>query len=164
VCTFLLGAAVAGRTCRHVASRRLWLVLALFAESGLAGAATVDSALVSGHVGTGWARDTVIALLAFARGLRNSTNRRLAVPDQATTVLTMTLTGLAADSSLAGGHNPGVARRSPAVLAMLAGAIVGAALFFDQGATLPLAIVPVAVVAAAAPFAVSRASRQLDPG
>jgi len=37
--------------------------------------------------------------------LQNATARRLGVPDLTTTVLTLTLTGLAADSKLAGGRN-----------------------------------------------------------
>ncbi|GAA4839112.1 DUF1275 family protein [Kitasatospora terrestris] len=67
-------------------------------------------------------------MLAPAMGLRNGTVRKLGVPDLTTTVLTLTLTGIAADSSLAGGDNPRSARRLGAVLAMLAGAAPGAAL------------------------------------
>jgi hypothetical protein len=68
----------------------------------------------------------VIALTAVAMGLRNSVVRRLAIPDLTTTVLTLTITGLAADSSLAGGDNARWQRRGAAVLAILAGATVGA--------------------------------------
>jgi uncharacterized membrane protein YoaK (UPF0700 family) len=70
----------------------------------------------------------VIALLAFAMGVRNSTVRRLKVADLSTTVLTMTLTGLASDSALGGGDGAGSRRRVWAVVAMLFGAIVGALL------------------------------------
>jgi len=95
-------------------------------------------------------------------GVRNSTIRRLAVPDITTTVLTMTLTGLAADSSLAGGSNPHLARRTSAITAMLAGAITGAALYLHTGATWPLAAVAVTVLTMTVVFAVNPASRQLD--
>jgi uncharacterized membrane protein YoaK (UPF0700 family) len=61
-------------------------------------------------------------------GLQNAAVRRLAVPDMTTTVLTLTLTGIAADSPLAGGTNPRLMRRVSAVLVMLAGAVVGASL------------------------------------
>jgi len=54
--------------------------------------------------------DAVIALLAFAMGVRNATIRRLGVPDLTTTVLTMTLTGLAAESPPAGGSGSGSAQ------------------------------------------------------
>ena len=77
--------------------------------------------------------------MAGAMGIRNATVRRLAVPDLTTTVLTMTLTGLAADSPLAGGSGKGSARRTAAIVAMLAGAIAGA-LMLRTGLTLPLAV------------------------
>jgi uncharacterized membrane protein YoaK (UPF0700 family) len=70
----------------------------------------------------------VIALLAFAMGLQNATARRLAVPDLTTTVVTLTLTGLAADSRWAGGGNPRPLTRIAAVVTMFASALVGATL------------------------------------
>ncbi len=76
-------------------------------------------------VGAGGARRyVVIGLLAARLGLQNATVRRLAVPDVATTVLTLSLTGLAADSWLAGGHSPRVGRRLAAVGLMAAGALL----------------------------------------
>ncbi len=45
-----------------------------------------------------------------------------------TTVLTLTLVGLAADSSFAGGRNPRWKRRVAAVVVMASGAMVGAEL------------------------------------
>lgn len=67
----------------------------------------------------------VIALTAVVMGLRNAVVRKLGVPDLTTTVLTLTIAGFAADSSLAGGNNPRWGRRAAAVLAMLTGAIAG---------------------------------------
>jgi len=68
----------------------------------------------------------VIVLTALAMGLRNATPQRLAVPDlMTTTVLTRTLTGLAAESSVAGGDNPRLGRRIASVALMFAGAEVG---------------------------------------
>jgi hypothetical protein len=58
-------------------------------------------------------------------GLRNATTRRLAIPDLTSTVRTSTRTGLASESSLAGGSNRRPLRRVAAVVAMLAGALVG---------------------------------------
>ncbi|MGH9097134.1 MAG: YoaK family protein [Acidimicrobiales bacterium] len=159
--SFLIGAACAGRITLHIDSRRRWLLTAMAIEGALAGAAAVVASSTS-TIGSGWPRYAVIVLMAFAMGVRNSTIRRLAVPDVTTTVLTMTLTGLAADSSLAGGSNPKVGRRTSAVMAMLVGAIAGAALFLHQGATIPLAVVAVMVLAAAFGFARSASSRLLD--
>lgn len=67
----------------------------------------------------------IIALTAVAMGLRNAAVRKLAVPDLTTTVLTLTITGLAADSSLAHGSNPRWLRRIGAVVAMCGGAALG---------------------------------------
>jgi uncharacterized membrane protein YoaK (UPF0700 family) len=72
--------------------------------------------------------DLIIALLAFAMGVRNATVRRLKIADLTTTVLTMTLVGLAADSPLAGGDGKGSWRRGAAVASMLVGALAGALL------------------------------------
>ncbi len=58
--------------------------------------------------------------------------KRVKVADLTTTVLTMTLTGLAADSPLGGGDGKGSSRRTAAVVAMLIGAIAGALLLKVQ--------------------------------
>ena len=69
----------------------------------------------------------LIALTALAMGTRNAAVRKLAIPDLTTTVLTLTITGLGADSSLANGNNPRLARRVASVAAMFLGAALGAA-------------------------------------
>ena len=68
----------------------------------------------------------VIGLTALAMGFRNATTRKLGVPDLTTTVLILPITGLARDSSLAGGTNPRWRRRVASVLLMFAGAAVAA--------------------------------------
>ena len=78
-------------------------------------------------------------------GLPNATVRQLAVPDLTTTVLTLTLTGIAADSSLAVGKNPRIWRRVASVVAMFVGAVVGT-LLLNFGMALPLLLSGVAVL------------------
>jgi uncharacterized membrane protein YoaK (UPF0700 family) len=68
----------------------------------------------------------LIALTALAMGTRNAAVRKLAIPDLTTTVLTLTITGIGADSSLANGKNPRLARRVASVVAMFLGAALGA--------------------------------------
>jgi uncharacterized membrane protein YoaK (UPF0700 family) len=68
----------------------------------------------------------LIALTALAMGTRNAAVRKLAIPDLTTTVLTLTITGIGADSSLANGNNPRLARRVASVVAMFLGAALGA--------------------------------------
>jgi len=125
----VLAARMAGRHPHHFASA-LGIEVSLVALAALvAGVLDVRPNAISG--------DAVIALLALAMGVRNATIRRIAVPDLTTTVLTMTLTGLAADSPLFGGTGKGSTRRSAAVLAMLAGALTGA-LLLKTSLALPL--------------------------
>jgi len=68
----------------------------------------------------------LIVLTALAMGTRNAAVRKLAIPDLTTTVLTLTITGIAADFSLTNGINPKLARRVASVLAMFLGAALGA--------------------------------------
>jgi uncharacterized membrane protein YoaK (UPF0700 family) len=158
---FLVGAVCGGRITSRVSRRSRLLSTAVGLEAALVAAAAVVAFAVS-TVSTGWPRYTTIAILALAMGIRNSVIRRLAVRDMTTTVLTMTLTGLAADSSLAGGSNPAAGRRVAAVLAMLIGATVGAALFLHRGAGLPLAISAGAAAAAGVAVYAGRAAAFLD--
>ena len=82
----------------------------------------------------------LIALTALAMGTRNAAVRKLAIPDLTTTVLTLTLTGIAADSSLANGNNVRLARRIGSVVAMFSGAALGAvAIRFSIAGALGLA-------------------------
>ena len=71
------------------------------------------------------ARHFLTALLGLAMGVQNATARRLAVADLVTSVLTLTITGLAADSRLVGGTSPRLVRRLGSVLSMLLGALLG---------------------------------------
>jgi uncharacterized membrane protein YoaK (UPF0700 family) len=92
----------------------------------------------------------LIALTALAMGTRNAAVRKLAIPDLTTTVLTLTLSGLAADSSLANGNNPRLARRVGSVAAMFAGAALGAVVIhYSISAALWLATVISAMCCAA---------------
>lgn len=129
----LAGGALAGRVGhhhqRHVAS-------ALSIEASLLGVATIVAA-ASDVRPASVLGDVIIALLALAMGVRNATVRRIGVPDLTTTVLTMTLTGLAADSPLAGGTGKGSVRRTVAVTAMFAGALAGG-LLLQASLALPL--------------------------
>jgi uncharacterized membrane protein YoaK (UPF0700 family) len=81
----------------------------------------------------------LIVLMALPMGVRNAIVRRIGVPDMTTTVLTLTLTGLAADSATARRPGKGSIRRLSAVVAMLAGAVAGA-LLLKAALYVPLAV------------------------
>jgi uncharacterized membrane protein YoaK (UPF0700 family) len=158
---FLVGAVAGGRLSQRLGKRSRALAVAIWCEAGFVGAAAVV-AFAASTVAVGWGRYTTIAILAFAMGIRNAVIRKLAVPDMTTTVLTQTLTGLAADSFLAGGQNTRSGRRIAAVVAMAAGATAGAALYLHHGAALPLAISAAAAVATVIALWVSRVGHVLD--
>jgi uncharacterized membrane protein YoaK (UPF0700 family) len=159
---FLVGAVGGGRLAGRLAGpagaevpalvRRRWLTVVLLGELLLVAVAGV-AALGLPVDGGSARRYVVIGLLAAASGLQNATVRRLAVPDVTTTVLTLTLTGLAADSWLAGGHSPRAGRRVAAVGLMAAGALTGALLLrVDLGLPVLAAALVVALAAAALRF------------
>ncbi|MFD7829660.1 YoaK family protein [Kitasatospora sp. NPDC059803] len=120
--SFLAGALVGGRLgSRSAAHRGRLLALAVGVQTALTAAAAATAA-------AGGADYVLIVLLGLGMGLQNAVARRLAVPDLTTTVLTLTLTGLAADSTAAGGTAPRPGRRILSALAMLLGGLAGAAL------------------------------------
>lgn len=128
VAAFLVGALVGGRLIQRLGGHRArHLAVASGIKMVLAGGA-MAVVLSSLDPGGPFERYALIALLGMAMGLQNATARRLAVPDFTTTVLTMTLTGLAADSRAAGGQGSNPWRKLVGVSAMFAGAAIGAVL------------------------------------
>ena len=125
---FMLGAVAGGRIARRLDPRQTrisgFLVEAalLFIAAGISfkagGSNHTNAAMLGG----------IVASTAIAMGLQNAVVRKLGVADLSTTVLTLTIAGLAGQSALAGGNNPHWGRRSSAIVSMLAGAAVGAAL------------------------------------
>jgi uncharacterized membrane protein YoaK (UPF0700 family) len=134
---FLAGARAGGALAVRMGNRhREHIARALASEVSLIGVAAVLAAVVAVRPNA-TSGDIVIALLAFAMGVRNATVRRMGVPDLTTTVLTMTLTALAAESPGAGGSGQDSIRRVAAVVAMLTGALAGA-LLLKTSLVLPL--------------------------
>src|SRR6266478_2385515 len=127
---FLAGALVGGRIMadRDSNSQLRWTLFAFALELALLSIATGISIGYRGPDVSTAQLYFLIVLTGLAMGIRNATVRKLAVPDLTTTVLTLTLTGLAADSSLAGGGNPRWQRRAGSVIAMFVGAGLGAVL------------------------------------
>jgi len=90
--------------------------------------------VVSGSGG----RYAVIVLAALAMGTRNAQVRRINVADMRTTVLTLTLTGLAYDLARGVITAQQLTRRVVSVAGMLLGAYVGALLVIHYGIAWPL--------------------------
>lgn len=147
---FLLGALAGGRTARRYAAHRgKLLALSTSLQTLLVAAAVVVSAAAHGKVTDG-VQYTLIVLLGMGMGLQNAVVRGLGVPDLTTTVLTMTLTGLAADSAPAGGGSGHPGRRVLSVLAMFTGAFLGAQLLLHTRLEAPLGLALLLLAASAA--------------
>ncbi|MGP9022575.1 YoaK family protein [Streptomyces sp. BR1] len=137
---FLTGALAGGRLAPRIAEPVRLFALLVAAHAVLVAAALVTA--LAAHV-----TYVLIVLLALGMGMQNAVVRRLAVPDLTTTVLTMTLTGLAADPP-----GPAGVRRLLSVAAMFGGALAGGLLQRHHGtaaALAPAVLLLVAVVLAA---------------
>jgi uncharacterized membrane protein YoaK (UPF0700 family) len=166
---FLIGAMLGGRISGQMTreGRRLRVICAFVAEvTLLLTAGTLALGLAAPSEGSPLRMRAIVAATAVAMGLRNAVVRKLGVADLTTTVLTMTITTLAADSVFAGGDNPRWLRRGSAIVVMVAGAAAGA-LMLRRSLALPL--YACAFISAACAFAWSLIDqkvidqKQIDP-
>jgi uncharacterized membrane protein YoaK (UPF0700 family) len=116
---FMLGALLGGKLGRGAVLGRLRVGFALDA---------LGLFLAAGASLVGMSNQPIVALLSAAMGLRTALVRAIGVPDLPTTVLTLTLAGVGADSTWAGGNNLRWKRRLAAVAVLLFGACLGALL------------------------------------
>ena len=154
--SFMIGAVVGGRTGKAYqgGSERRWLIVAAFVETALLWAAALLAIGFDVATQSPEARlYLIIGSTGVAMGYRNATIRQLKVPDLTTTVLTLTLTGLGADSRAAGGTGPNWHRRVGAAVSIFAGAALGAGLFVHVGLYAPLALAGSIVLAGTLSFA-----------
>jgi uncharacterized membrane protein YoaK (UPF0700 family) len=138
---FMAGAVCGGRFNVHHSGRTQARLLknASFIEAVLLLAAAIFAIITeSKNEITTIATYGLIVITAVAMGFRNAVVRKLAVPDVTTTVLTLTVTGIASDSSLAGGTNPRWKGRLASIVTMFGGAATGA-LLLRYGVVAPLA-------------------------
>ena len=156
---FAAGALLGGRTAhRAQAHRGRLLHRALLLETVLVAAACVTARTADpSHAA---ARFPLIALLGLAMGVQNAAARALAVPDLTTTVLTLTITGIASDSRMAGGPGGRAGRRVVPAAAMFLGALVGALAVLHRHQSLPLLLAALLLAAVtAAAFTLTRSDR-----
>ena len=125
---YAVGAAVAGSLLRARARAWTGIVTAIFATSA-AVLAAVAGVLALFDVEGGSAGGVAVAgTIALLMGVQAATARFLAVTDLTTVVVTSTLTAYAAETVFAGGLAPFAHRRLWALVAIFAGAVVGALL------------------------------------
>ena len=122
--TFAIGAVAGGRLVRLRSSLGRHRIA--FAVEWLALGSAVVATLIVHPQYHGDARFTVIGILAFGMGIQNAAVRKWGVPDLATNVMTLTMTGLITDTRLAGGDNQHAGRRSTSIGIFAVSAIFGA--------------------------------------
>jgi uncharacterized membrane protein YoaK (UPF0700 family) len=136
--SFLLGSFAGGMLGSRLGQHRGHLLsFAAALQTLLLIAAAVLAALSGNPIPAGLSYGLII-VLGIAMGLQNATARKLAVPDLTTTVLTLTIVGIGADSRLAGGSGSKAGRRLIAVAAMFMGALIGSLLIFHVSIVYPL--------------------------
>jgi uncharacterized membrane protein YoaK (UPF0700 family) len=154
---FGVGAMTGGRIIARIRHRGRALFIAAIVEAVLLGAAAVVAVGARVPIGSPTLY-VVVALMALAMGARNAVVRWLAVPDMTTTVLTMTLTGVASDSPSGAGAGPRLGRRLTSIASMLLGGLVGA-LAVLHATTLAFVLPPVVLVGVAIAAGLSARSR-----
>ncbi len=122
---YVAGAGVAGYAFRNHAAGWHRTTTGLFAGVG---AGVLVASVVASLVGEprGWHLLVIVAVLGLSMGTQAATARHLSVKDLTTTVVTSTLTGLAADYFQDAHGREAWVRRVSAVLALGAGAATGA--------------------------------------
>lgn len=150
---FTLGVSIGGVPASPLPGTTVWpylVALACFAVGSIAGGRlvqaeehgrrtgfVVDAALIgvsavavllTHPTPTSGSRFLVIGILSGAMGIQNALMRKWGIRDLATNVMTLTLCGLLAESTLGGGTNPNARRRATSIGIFLIGATGGAAL------------------------------------
>ncbi|HXP32857.1 MAG TPA: YoaK family protein [Acidimicrobiales bacterium] len=157
---FGVGAVGGGRVGANLAHDRARMLSAGTILQAVFVAVAVVLAAASASPMTAGFRYGLIVVLGVSMGIQNAAARKLAVPDMTTTVLTQTITGISADGTLAGGSGSQAGRRGLTVLAMFAGAIMGAACIVNSEKVYALVI---ALVIVAAVGATTRALGASEP-
>jgi uncharacterized membrane protein YoaK (UPF0700 family) len=150
IASFVIGAVLGGQLGSRFGRHRGRLLASAALVQGVFLAAGVILAAIGDTPSSGGYRYGLILSLAVAMGIQNAAARKLAVADLTTTVLTLTITGIAADSAILGGKGSKAGRRLIAVAAMLSGALVGAEFVIHAHVVYPLLIALIVIVAVAA--------------
>ncbi len=159
--SFVLGSLGGGLLGSRLGQHRGHLLSAAAALQALLLSASVVLDALSGNAVQAGVSYGLIIVLGVAMGLQNAIARKLAVPDLTTTVLTLTIVGMAADSRLVGASGSRAGRRLISVGAMLVGALLGSLLIFHVAIVAPLVI---ALIVMALIAATTHLLSRTDPG
>ncbi|MDQ2858514.1 MAG: DUF1275 domain-containing protein [Candidatus Eremiobacteraeota bacterium] len=137
---FTFGSAMGGRYCRLFGVHRGRLLAATLAAECLLVGTTLGVSLISLGLSPDVLTNVQVGLLAIAMGMQTAAARKLGVPDLTTTVITLTMTALAAESFFGTGTNRNARHRSSALAAMFVGALSGGALVLHRGVAVALGV------------------------
>ena len=148
--SFIIGSLVAGRIGAREALHRGHLLAGVAAIQAILLCASVFLSFLAGNPVPVFYSYALIIALGLSMGLQNAAARKLLVPDLTTTVLTLTIVGIGADSKAAGGSGSKIGRRLTSVLSMFFGALIGALLVIYSSIVyvLVIALLVIAIVAA----------------
>jgi uncharacterized membrane protein YoaK (UPF0700 family) len=131
---FFLGAFLGGRLfSRFGMHRGRLLTIVCLIEAVFFGVSAILATSING-LATGGTKYAFIVMLGLAMGLQNALALKLAVPGLTTSVVTLAITGISAESQLAGGSGLNMGARLASTLALFVGALMGAALIVNVNA------------------------------
>lgn len=160
IVTFSLGAFIGGRIVHSFGAHRARHVLAATVSQAMLVIAGFVAAVLLPAPYTPAGYVVLIVLLGVAMGIQNSTARALAVPDLTTTVLTLTITGIASDASTGGMNGSRLGRRLVSIVSMFVGGLLGVLLV--EAGLAPLSLLSAAVILIAVSIVASSAVRSSD--
>jgi uncharacterized membrane protein YoaK (UPF0700 family) len=141
IAAYLVGSLAGGLLISRIGSNRGRLFSASTAvQVLLVGIAAIVTLLSPNPVPTTFGH-VLIAILSITLGIQNTAVRKLGVPDLTTTVLTLTITGIGADSRIVGGSGSKAGRRLLSVVSMFLGAFIGTLLILYVSIGYPLLVV-----------------------
>jgi len=138
--SFIVGTLGAGRIVNRLNLNRGRLLFSITGIQAIFLAAGFILSLIYRSSISSYYQYGLIIALGVSMGMQNSAARKLGVSDLTTTVLTLTITGIGADSRFVGGSGSNVGRRVTAVFAMFFGALLGSLLILYSSFVFPILI------------------------
>jgi uncharacterized membrane protein YoaK (UPF0700 family) len=149
ILAFVAGSFTAGLIHSHMSHHRGHILgYSVMLKIFLIGIAVVLAALTPKPIPPAFGYGLILSL-GFSMGIQNTAVRRLAVPDLTTTVLTLTITGIASDSHITGGTGSKAGRRIISLASMFLGALIGALMILYVSFVYPLVIALIIVTTVA---------------
>ncbi|USR79768.1 YoaK family protein [Arcanobacterium pinnipediorum] len=127
IVAFMAGAFIGGviQRSKYGKHRAQFLATAMVTQGALVVSSIFSSLILASQVHFVGLVVTIV-FLSLSMGVQNATARAIAVPDLTTTVLTLTITGLAGDGSGEAGKEHNIGRRLVSIFSMAFGAFIGA--------------------------------------